>query len=139
MQTQNKKPKHNLSDSEIEASNKFLRFISIGKPSDQSVSILDRKNNYQQRKHEKITNGNLLVNVNKKHADNILKMISFHNLKRKAYHHKRFNTSKGAIKNRELSLAAPEEINTALRKQGVTNYRKIKKGAINKFRHIHIF
>lgn len=61
---------------------------------------------------------NLHVNVNKmKHADKILEMKTFHNLKYKACPHERLNTSKGVIRNIELSLVTPEEINAALEMQ----------------------
>ena len=52
----------------------------------------------------------------KKHAENILKMDKFHNIKCKAYPHSRLNTSKGIIGSWELSLATPEEIEMALQK-----------------------
>lgn len=62
---------------------------------------------------------------NKKHVDNILKIIIFHNLKCKAYPLERINTSKGVIRNRELSLVTLVEKNAALGKQGVANYIRI--------------
>ena len=52
-------------------------------------------------------------------------MKTFHNLKCKAFPHKRLYSSKGLVKNRKLSLAIPEEIQTASEKQTVTNCKRI--------------
>ena len=52
-------------------------------------------------------------------------MDIFHNIKCKAYPHARLNTSKGIIRSRELSLATPEEIEMALQKSGVKEYKRI--------------
>ena len=66
---------------------------------------------------KKLRNGNLLVDVQmKKHAENILKIDKFHNIKCKAYPHARLNTSISVIRSREHSLAKPEEIEMALQK-----------------------
>ena len=59
---------------------------------------------------------------NKKLAKNLIKMKTFHNLKCKTYQHEKVNTSKGIIRNRELSL---KEIKLALEKQVFTDYIKI--------------
>ena len=45
-------------------------------------------------------------------------MKTFYNLKCKTYPHEKLNTTKGVIRNRELSLATTEEIKTVLGKQG---------------------
>ena len=72
---------------------------------------------------KKINSGNLLVEVdNKKHADNLIKMKTFHNLKGKSYLYKKLNTLKSFLKQR--FLVTPEEIQTALRKQGITDYKR---------------
>ena len=67
---------------------------------------------------KKLRTGNLLVEVeSKKHAENLLKMEKFHNLKCHAYPHAKLNTSKGIVRSKELSLATLEEIETALKKK----------------------
>ena len=50
-------------------------------------------------------------------------------------------TSKGGIRNRELSFATPEEIQTTLGKQGVMNYKRItiRKGSEKIQTHILAF
>ena len=53
---------------------------------------------------------------NKKYTENLIWMQTFHNLKCKTYLHDRLNTSKGVIRSRELSLATPEKIKTAIGK-----------------------
>lgn len=55
------------------------------------------------------------MSVNKKAVDNILKMKSFHNLEYNPYPHEKLKTSKSLIRNRELSLVTPEEINAGKR------------------------
>ena len=73
---------------------------------------------------KKLRTGNLLVEVeSKKHAENLLKMEKFHNLKCRAYPHAKLNTSKGVVRSKELSLATPEEIETTFKKQGIKEYR----------------
>ena len=61
----------------------------------------------------------------KKHAENLLKMEKFHNLKSHAYPHAKLNTSKGVVRSKELSLATLEEIETAFKKQGIKEYRRV--------------
>ena len=56
---------------------------------------------------------------NKKLVKNLIKMKTFHNLKCKVYTHENLNTSKKIIRNKELSLVTPKEIQTALGKQGL--------------------
>ena len=40
-----------------------------------------------------------------KHSKNLIKMKTFYNIKCKVYSHEKLNTSKGVIRNKELSLA----------------------------------
>ena len=51
-------------------------------------------------------------------------MEKFHNLKCPAYPYAKLNTSKG-VRSKELSLATPEEIETAFKKQGIKEYRRV--------------
>ena len=63
---------------------------------------------------KKIRSANVLVEAdNKIYAENIIKMKTFHKLKCKTYPHEMLNTSKGIIRNRELSLTTSEVIKTA--------------------------
>ena len=62
---------------------------------------------------------------NQKHAKNLIKMKTFHNIKCKIYPHDKLNTSNGSIRGKELSSATPEEIKAALGKQGVIDYQRI--------------
>ena len=66
-------------------------------------------------------------------------MKTFHNLKCKAYPHERLNTSKGVIRNRDLSLAISEEIKTALGKQEVTDYKRITIERVGEEIQMHTF
>ena len=52
-------------------------------------------------------------------------MDKFHTYKCKAYPHERLNSSKGVIRSQELGLATEEETNTALRKQGFIEHKRI--------------
>ena len=52
-------------------------------------------------------------------------MEKFHNLKCCAYPHTKLNTSKGIVRSKELSLATPEEIEMAFKKQGIKEYRRV--------------
>ena len=75
---------------------------------------------------KKIRNGNLLVEVDSwRPAENILKIKTFHMTKCKVYPYEKLNNLKGVIRSRELSLTISEEITAALRKQGVTDYKRI--------------
>ena len=84
------------------------------------------------RNVKKTGNANLLVEFDShKHAENILKMKTFHAKKSKVYPHEKLNTSKGVIGSKDLSLATAREITAALGgKKGVTDYKIIiiKKG-----------
>ena len=74
---------------------------------------------------KKTRTGNLLVEVeSKKHAENLLKIEKFHNLKCRTYPHAKLNSSKGVVRSKELSLATQEEIKTAFKKQGIKEYRR---------------
>ena len=76
----------------------------------------------------------------KKHAENLLKMEKFHHLKCRAYPHAKLNTSKGIVRSKELSLATPEEIETAFKKQGIKEYRRsLFTEMMKQYRPIHIF
>lgn len=75
---------------------------------------------------KKLRDGNLLVEVNSnKDAQNLLKMYNFYNYKCKVFPHGKLNTSKGVIRNQELSLATTDEIRTAFKKQGVIDHKRI--------------
>ena len=126
-----KKPKRYLSDSETESD--FPRFIII---KSLHVTKLDQLSHFLIEKIisswsnpktvKKLRTGNLLVEVeSKKHAENLLEMEKFHNLKYRAYPHTKLNTSKGVVRSKELSLATPEEIEMAFKKQGIKEYRRV--------------
>lgn len=64
----------------------------------------------------KLREGNLLIEVeHRKHAKNIIKMKTLHNIKMKTFLYARLNT-KGVIRSKELSLATSEEITSSLGK-----------------------
>ena len=48
--------------------------------------------------------------IENKHANFLLNMKSFHNFRIKTYPHKTLNSSKGVIRNKELSQCSKEEI-----------------------------
>ena len=52
-------------------------------------------------------------------------MKIFHHLKIKTYTHKTLNSSKGVIRNKELSQCSREEILAELKNQGVTDIKTI--------------
>ena len=52
-------------------------------------------------------------------------MKTFHNLKIKTYPHKTLNSSKGVIRNNELSQCSREEIEAEVKNQGVTDIKRI--------------
>ena len=55
-----------------------------------------------------------------------------------SFPHARLNTSKGVIRSRELSLTTPEEIEMALQKQGVKEYKRITIQRNNEIIHTHM-
>ena len=128
-----KKSKRYLSDSDSETESDFPGFIIIESLQDTKLDqlspflikkIISSRSNLITVK--KLRNGNLLVEVkSKKHAENLLKMEKFHNLKCHVYPHAKLDTSKGIVRSKELSLATLEEIETAFNKQGIKEYRRI--------------
>ena len=52
-------------------------------------------------------------------------MKTFHNLKIKTYPHKTLKSSKGVMRNKELSQCSREEILTELKNQGITDIKRI--------------
>ena len=90
--------------------------------------LLIKEGVLQQRKLlncDKIRSGNKLIEVDKKHAENQIDMKTFHNFKCKVYPLK---TSKGVIRNRELSLTTPAEMKITSGMQDVTDYKRIATG-----------
>ena len=64
----------------------------------------------------------MLVEIEtKKHAENLQEMEKIHNFKFRVYPHAKLNTCKGVVRSKELSLKTLEEIETALKKQGIKN------------------
>ena len=74
-----------------------------------------------------LKNGTILIEVTeKKQAEIILKQKKkIHNIDIKAYTHVRLNTSKGVIRNGELSLCSITEIKNELKKQNVIDVKRI--------------
>ena len=122
-----KKFKRYLSDSDSETESDFPRFIIIESLQDVKLDqlspflikkIISSRSNPKTVK--KLQIGNLLVEVeSKKHAENLLKMGKFHNLKCRDYPHTKLNTSNGIVRSKELSLATLEEIESTFKKQGI--------------------
>ena len=103
----------------------FTRFIVIGSLKESSLTKLCLFLNEKKKKTpaeqilklgKKIETGNLLVEADKKYAENLFKMKTFHNLNWKVYPYKKLITSKWIIINRELSLATHRENANSLRK-----------------------
>lgn len=70
--------------------------------------------------------GNLMMeDETRKHGESIMQMKTFHHVSIKTFPHTSLNTLKGVIRSKELSLATPEEISSALGGQGVSDYRRI--------------
>lgn len=68
----------------------------------------------------------LLIEVhNQKHAKSLLQTHKFHDINIKTYPHPTLNSSKGVIRNKELSLCTTDEILNELKNQGVTNVKRI--------------
>ena len=73
-----------------------------------------------------LKNGTILIEVTgKKQAEIILKQKKIHNIDIKVYPHERLNTSKGVIRNGELSLCSITEIKNELKKQNVIDVKRI--------------
>ena len=71
-------------------------------------------------------NNTLIVEVTKKKYVNLLlKMTTLHNMKIKAYPHRSLNTSQGVVRSSELSSCSIEEIKHNLRKQQVSEVKRI--------------
>ena len=76
----------------------------------------------------------------RKYADFLLKMTKFHNISVKTYSHKSLNVSKGVVRSKELSLCTIEEIKRELKKQRVTDIKRVfikKRGENNRKQHIY--
>ena len=75
---------------------------------------------------KKLKNQTLLVEVDKrKNADFLLKMTKFHTINVKTYPHKSLNISKGVVRSKELSLCSIKEIKKEMKKQGVTEVKRV--------------
>ena len=73
-----------------------------------------------------LKNGTILIEVTeKKQSEIILKQKKIHNIDIKAYPYERLNTSKGVIRNGELSLCSIMEIKNELKKQNVIDVKRI--------------
>ena len=75
---------------------------------------------------KKLKNQTLLIEVDKrKNADFLLKMTKFHTVNVKTYPHKSLNISKGVVRSKELSLCTIDEIKKEMKKQGVTEVKRV--------------
>ena len=75
---------------------------------------------------KKLKNQTLVVGVEKrKHADFLLKMTKFHNISVKTYPHKSLNLSKWVVRSKDYALFTIEEIKRGLKKQGVTEGKRV--------------
>ena len=75
---------------------------------------------------KKLKNQTLLVKVDKrKNANFLLKMTKFHTINVKTYPHKSLNISKGVVRSKELSLCTIDEIKKEMKKQGVTEVKRV--------------
>ena len=121
------------SDSEPEKNNNFPKFIVLESIEDMQLSKLSPfiiqkiiSANFQPKTVKSLRDGKLLIEVTQeKHANFLLKMKIFHNIKIKGYPHEKLNQSKGVVRSQELSLCSIEEIKTELKSQGVIDARKI--------------
>ena len=97
--------------------------LNLWKRSAELIIIFNREgdlNKSYPKKCQKTKNEYLLIEMDsQRHAENILKMKTFHMPKCKAYPHEKLNTSKGVIRSRELSLTTVREIRPAIDKQRV--------------------
>ena len=61
----------------------------------------------------------------RKYADFLLKMTRFHNIPVKTYPHKSLNRSEGVVQTKELLFWTIEEIKKELKKQGMTDVKRV--------------
>ena len=66
-------------------------------------------------------------------------MEKFHSLKCLAYRHAKLNTSKGVVRSKELSLPTPGEIETAFKKQGIKEFRRVTIRRNDETVHTHTY
>ena len=75
---------------------------------------------------KKLKNQTLLVEVDKRrNANFLLKMTKFHIINVKTYSHKSLNISKGVVRSKELSLCTIDEIKKEMKKQDVTEVKRV--------------
>ena len=134
MASSNKKTKRNLSESDSEnESADFPRFIVIESSEEACLAkfspFLIENVIYTRacpKTVKKTRNGNLRVEVdNRRQAEKLLKIKTFHTIKCRASLHENLNTSKGVIRSRGFALATEDERASTLGKQGVTNIKRI--------------
>ena len=122
------------SDSESEKkTNNFPRFIVLESLENTQLSkispfIIQKiiSANFQPKTVKSLRDGKLLIEVTQeKHANFLLKMKTFHNIKIKGYSHEKLNQSKGVVRSQELSLCSIEEIKSELKTQGVIDAQRI--------------
>ena len=79
----------------------------------------------------------------KKYGELLLRTITLHNMKIKAYPHRSLNTSKGVVRSPELATCTIEEIKQNLKKQLVTDVKRIsikkKNQVVNTNTYILVF
>ena len=129
-----KKSKRYLSDSDSETESDFLRFIIIESSQDKKLDqlspfLIEKKKWYPvdptQNCKETPNWKSTFRSGKQKTRWKPIEMEKFHNLKCRAYPHAKLNTSKGVVRTKELSLATLEEIETAFKKQGIKEYRRV--------------
>lgn len=74
---------------------------------------------------KKLTNGTILIEVQKTQVEEILRWETFNNIKIKTSLHQTLNSSKGVVKSSELSLCTLDEIKTNLKNQNVIDIKRI--------------
>ena len=125
-----KKLKPTLTDYEGVAS--FPRFIIIESTempiTNLSLFLIEKviSSNMTHVHVKKLKNQTLLFEVDKrKNADFLLKMTKFHTINVRTYPHKSLCISKGVVRSKELSLCTIEEIKKEMKKQGVTEVKRV--------------
>ena len=121
------------SDSESEKNNNFPRFIILESLENKQLTKISPfttqkiiSTNFEPKTVKSLRDGKLLIEVTREnHANFLLKMKTFNNIKIKAYPHETLNHSKGVVRSPELSLCSIEEIKSELKNQGVTDARRI--------------